>query len=177
MLWGQEGSVPPHHLARSPLPPVVTLEAQIVREPEQWSHDRTRLVLAAERLLERGELRPVIGLIQVTLYGTPPLLTGGQIVRGEFRLHRPIGFRNPGSFDYPAHLARDGILLVGSGRADRVTPLTEARPNWPVKTRSWIVREIDRHLPPASAALLSGLLIGERADLPAEMQNGFRPSC
>jgi competence protein ComEC len=152
----------------------VTLEARIAREPERWSHDRTRLVLAAERLLEGEELRPVTGLIQVTLYGIPPPLTSGQNLRGEFRLHRPIGFRNPGSFDYPAHLAREGITLVGSGRADRVTPLTEARPSWPVRTASWIVHEIQQHLPPASAALLAGLLIGERTDLPSEMQNGFR---
>src|SRR3972149_6532439 len=59
VLWGQGGgSVPPHHLTRIPLAPFVTLEAQIAREPERWSHDRTRLLLAAQRWLDGEAVRP-----------------------------------------------------------------------------------------------------------------------
>ncbi|MFQ5520349.1 MAG: hypothetical protein ACE5FK_03025 [Candidatus Methylomirabilia bacterium] len=38
--------------------------------------------------------------------------------------------RNPGGFDYPAYLARRGIFLVGSGRAERLRPLSPEDPPW-----------------------------------------------
>ncbi len=60
------------------------------------------------------------------------------------RLHRPVGFRNPGGFDYPAHLRREGILLVGHARADRITALTPDAPPWPVAVKRWAVGVIAR---------------------------------
>jgi competence protein ComEC len=90
------------------------------------------------------------------------------------RLHRPIGFRNPGGFDYPAQLRRDGILLVGSARGDRVSPLTPDIPPWPVAVKRWAVETIRARLPETSAALLAGLLLGERTALPRETDEGFR---
>jgi competence protein ComEC len=95
-------------------------------------------------------------------------------ITAEVRLHRPIGFRNPGGFDYPAQLRRDGILLVGSARGDRVSPLTPDIPPWPVTVKRWAVETIQARLPETSAALLAGLLLGERTALPRETDEGFR---
>ena len=90
------------------------------------------------------------------------------------RLHRPVGLRNPGGFDYPAQLRREGILLVGSVRGDRVSPLTPDVPPWPVAVKRWAVETIRARLPETSAALLAGLLLGERTALPRETDEGFR---
>jgi competence protein ComEC len=166
--------LPADHVARLPLPSPVTLEGRLQAEPIRWAPDRTRLVVEAESVHDGTDRRSARGLVQVALYGEPPPLTEGQLIAGEFRLHRPVGFRNPGGYDYPGHLAREGIFLVGSGRADRLRALTPEAPPWPVRIKRWAVETIRRHLPPASAALLAGLLLGERTDLPRSADEAFR---
>ncbi len=165
---------PADHVSRLPLVAPVRVEARLGAEPIHWAPDRTRLLLEAEGIREGSDRRSVQGALQVTLYGEPPPLTEGQRIAGEFRLHRPVGFRNPGGFDYPGHLAREGIFVVGSGRADRIEVLTPEAPPWPVRIKRWAVQTTQRHLPPASAALLLGLLLGERTDLPREADEAFR---
>jgi competence protein ComEC len=45
---------------------------------------------------------------------------------------------------------------------------------WHVEVRRRALAAIDRSLPPVSAALLGGLLLGARGDLPADVLDGFR---
>lgn len=166
--------LPADHMSRLALPSPLRLEGRLASEPIRWAPDRTRLLVEAEGMRVGEDRRSVQGLVQVTLYGEPPPLTEGQRIAGEFRLHRPFGFRNPGGFDYPGHLAREEIFLVGSGRADRLEALTPEAPPWPVRIKRWAVETIQRHLPPASAALLAGLLLGERTEFPPAADEAFR---
>ncbi|MBI2553152.1 MAG: DNA internalization-related competence protein ComEC/Rec2, partial [Candidatus Rokubacteria bacterium] len=174
LLRAAAPSLPAGHIARLALPSPVRLEGRLSAEPIRWAPDRTRLLLEAKRIRLAEDQRSTRGLVQVTLYGEPPPLTEGQRIAGEFRLHRPLGFRNPGGFDYPGHLAREGIFLVGSGRADRLEALTPEAPPWPVRIKRWALTTIQRHLPPASAALLAGLLLGERTEFPRAADEAFR---
>jgi competence protein ComEC len=167
--------LPPDHLALQALPTTVTLEGRLAEEPVRFTTDRARLLLDTDAYQQGADRRPVTGRVQLTIYGEAGEPLGeGQRIRLEVRLHRPIGFRNPGAFDYPAHLRREGILLVGSGRADRVTALTTDAPPWPVRIRRWAVARLRAELPEASAALLAGLLLGERTALPGEIDEAFR---
>ncbi|MBI3628166.1 MAG: DNA internalization-related competence protein ComEC/Rec2 [Candidatus Rokubacteria bacterium] len=174
MLRGAAPALPPHHLAAHPLPARARLEGRLAAEPIRWAPDRTRILLDADRLIEADEAWPVAGLIQLTLHGEPPPLTDGQRVAGDFRLSRPRSFRNPGGFDYAAHLARQDIFVVGSARADRVTALSADPPRWNVAAKRWADHTIQGALPPVSAALLDGLLFGERVGLPPEIDDAFR---
>ena len=174
LLRAAAPALPADHIARLALPSPLRLEGRLVSEPIRWAPDRTRLLVEAEGMRVGEDRRSVRGLVQVALYGEPPPLTEGQRIAGEFRLHRPFGFRNPGGFDYPGHLAREGIFLVGSGRADRLEALTPEAPPWPVRIKRWAVETIQRHLPPASAALLAGLLLGERTEFPPAADEAFR---
>ena len=167
-------ALPPEHLARRALPPAVMLEGRLVEEPVRWAEDRVRLLLDVEAVYDGAERQPAAGRVQLTAYGQAPALGEGQQVRAEARLHAPIGFRNPGGFDYPAHLRREGILLVGSANAERLIPLTEDRPPWPAAVKRWAVSAISARLPEASAALLAGLLLGERSALPPDTDEAFR---
>ncbi|HEV8436666.1 MAG TPA: DNA internalization-related competence protein ComEC/Rec2 [Methylomirabilota bacterium] len=166
--------LPRDHIARRALPAVVTIEGRLSEEPIRWTPDRTRLLLDVDAYQDGADRRPVTGRVQLTIYGETTPLGEDQRIRAEVRLHRPIGFRNPGVFDYPAHLRREGILLVGSGRGDRVTPLTADSPPWPVRVRRWAVAAIRGQLPESSGALLGGLLLGERTALPPETDEAFR---
>jgi len=166
--------LPADHVARLPLPAQATLEGRLVEEPTRFAPDGGQLLIETDAVQNGLERQPARGRVQVTLYGQAPPLTEGQRVRGEFRLHRAGGFRNPAGFDYSAHLAREEIYLVGSGRADRLEPLTPEDPPWTVRIKRWALAALSRHLPATSAALLAGLLLGERTELPRSVDEAFR---
>src|SRR5918999_3132239 len=112
-LRAMPARLPADHIANVRLPALARVEARLVGEPRRWSVDRTRLVLEVARVDDERRT----GRIQVTLYGEAPPLAAGQRVAAELRLHAATGFRNPGGFDYAAHLAREGIGVVGTSRA------------------------------------------------------------
>jgi competence protein ComEC len=163
-------ALPAQHVAWLALPQAARLEGRLAQEPTRWAPDRTRLVLDVERV--GGERRT--GLVQLAAYGVAPALAEGQRIAVDTRLHPALGFRNPGTFDLAAHLARDGIFVVGTARAERVTALEPAEPPWHARVKRRALDAMTATLPPVSAALLGGLLLGERAGLPADVNDGFR---
>src|SRR6266851_4127691 len=173
-LRGATEPLPADHIARAELAPVVRIEGRLADEPIRWAPDRTRLSLEVDGYFDRNDRRPASGRLQVTLYGETAPVGEGQRVSVELKLSRPRGFRNPGGFDYPAFLRREGILLVGSGRAESLAALTADEPPWPARVKRWAVAAIGAHLPETSAALLAGLILGEKKGLPPESDEAFR---
>ncbi len=169
-LRGAEPRLPADHVARLELPRSARVEGRLAAEPVRWAPDRTRLLIDTDRV----DGVPRAGRIQATVYGEQRPLAEGQRIEAELRLHPATGYRNPGGFDYAAHLAREGIRVTGTTRADRLTPLEEPRPPWSARVRYRALAAIARALPPASAALLGGLLLGERTELPRDIDDGFR---
>lgn len=160
----------PDHIRRLPLPTIARVEGRLAAEPRSWAPDRVRLWLDASR----ADDAPASGRIQVTAYGVPPPLTVGQPIVAPLRLHAATGFRNPGTFDYSAYLAREGIRVIATVRAESIMPLDDPAPPWPVRVKREAVAAIGRALPPASAALLGGLLLGDRSGLPPDIDEAFR---
>ena len=158
------------HIGRFDVPAVVQVTGRLAAEPVVLAAERTRVLLNVERVGDE----PRTGRLPVTLYGVAPPLTEGQRVAGEMRLHAATGFRNPGGFDYGEFLRREGMPVVASARVDRLIALDDPGPRWNVRVRRAAREAIARTLPPTSAALLSGLLLGDRADLPPEVDDGFR---
>ena len=178
-LRGATEQLPADHIARAQLAsdvnvPVVKVEGRLAEDPVRWAPDRTRLILEVDGFFDGADRRPASGRLQVTLYGETTAVGEGQRVAAELKLARPRGFRNPGAFDYPAFLRREGILLVGSGRAESLVPLTPDEPPWPVRVKRWAVAAIGAHLPDTSAALLAGLILGEKTGLARETDEAFR---
>jgi competence protein ComEC len=168
-LRGVDPPAPADDVSRLQLPRTARVEGRLSEEPLAWTPERTRLLVEVERI--DGE--PRSGTIQVTAYGAAPALSQGQRIALEARLDRPIGFRNPGTFDHAERLAQRGIAVVGNARADRVEA-PEAEPPWNARVRRFAVDAMREALPPVSAALLAGLLLGERTGLPAEVDTAFR---
>ena len=168
-LRGITPPAPADDVSRLELPRVARVEGRLREEPLRWTPERTRLLLDVERV--DGETRT--GTVQLTAYGAAPPLADGQKVALEARLDRPIGFRNPGTFDHAERLALHGIAVVGTARADRIVA-PDAEPPWAVRVRRFAVGAMREALPPTSAALLAGLLLGERTDLPREVDTAFR---
>jgi competence protein ComEC len=169
-LRGAQAPLPPDHVGNLALPQTVRVEGRLAAEPRRWAPDRARLLLETDRVADETR----VGLIQVAAYGVLPPLTEGQRIAAPLRLSRATGFRNPGTYDSAAQLARDGIYVVATTRADAVTPLDDPGPPWPVRARRESVAAIGRALPPTSSALLAGLLLGDRSELPRDIDDAFR---
>ena len=157
------------HIARLSLPTRADVIGRLGAAPVPAA-GRMRLILDVESVDDERRS----GRLQLTAYGDGLELVAGQRIRADARLALPVGFRNPGGFDYVARLARDGIHVTGSTRTDRVTALDAPAPSWHERVRRRAVTAIEDTLPPASAALLAGLLLGERRSLPPEIDDGFR---
>src|SRR5439155_1313409 len=125
--------------------------------PVRWARARTGLVIAAERV----DGAPRVGLIQATVHGPPPPLASGQRIAAELRLFPATGFHNPDGFDYAAHLARDGIHVTGSTRAERLMALEAPQPPWPARVRAGVLAALllEREAAVANSLALAALLI------------------
>jgi hypothetical protein len=91
--------------------------------------------------------------------GRPGPVPEGQRIVAPLQLRPVTGFRDPGTYDYAAHHAREVIYVVATSRAESVTPLDDPAPPWSVRVKRESVVAIARALPPASAALLAELLL------------------
>jgi competence protein ComEC len=130
---------------------------------------RTRVPLVLQRVgPDPG--RPATGALTLSLYGPAPPLAPGDHVRvtGEVRALEP--FRNPGMEMSGPRTPR----YFATARAADLETLSPAPLPWWLRTRLWIHAVIGRHLPPVSGALLEGLLIGERRQLPPTLIEDFR---
>jgi competence protein ComEC len=170
VVHGTTRPLPADHVAYLELPITAIVEGQVAAEPVRSAPDRTRLLIDIERVDGRSRT----GRVQTTIYGESPTLTTGQRLAVELRLREASGFRNPGVFDYAAYLGREGIHVVATGRADRVMPLDEPLPAWPLRIRRRAVEIMQDSLPPTSAALLRGLLLGDRTPIPRDLDEAFR---
>jgi competence protein ComEC len=104
----------------------------------------------------------------------------GDTIRLRGRLEIPDISRNPGAFDYRAYLTRNGIYatLHVRRKEDWQIPGERGTSGNPAKRLAYAVREaVIRHtaatLPPERAALLSGILLGARNDLPGPSTTSF----
>ena len=167
------------HLADGPR--LVTLTGTVGSDPEARPGGRMTFFLRAASAQERGGSAAVTGEVWVTLgqdaarnfpldYGDRVRLTG--------LLTTPEDATNPGAFSWRDYLARRAVY--GEMRVKRpgaAAALGGGSPNF-FQSLAWQVRKralwaINSSLPPVSAAVLSGILIGRRADLPPGLLADF----
>ncbi len=166
-------------LADGPRP--ITLTGTLASDPEARPGGRVTFFLKAEQAETRRGSASVTGEVWVTLgpdaarsvnldYGDGVCLTG--------LLTTPASATNPGAFSWRDYLARRAVygeMAVRRPGAARV--LDGGAPNvfqtlaWQVRKRA--IRAIEGSLPGATAAVLSGILIGRRSDLPAGLLADF----
>ncbi|MYC75245.1 DNA internalization-related competence protein ComEC/Rec2 [Candidatus Poribacteria bacterium] len=141
-------------------------ELQLLSDPAQQ--------VSAKVLIRFQELRPL-------RYGKHLTVTGV--------LRQPQAKRNPGGFDYQAHLSRQGVVgiidakgLVRIGEQDGFPPLRwiEALRHRTERLIDVIYTETDSDTPlpepSLHAQLLKGMLLGKRSDVPTETLDLFRNS-
>ncbi|MGC8666536.1 MAG: ComEC/Rec2 family competence protein [Chthonomonadales bacterium] len=111
--------------------------------------------------------------------GKPPPAFGDTLeVRGI--LAKPPGLRNPGGFDYAAHLAHRGVYAVVNVRRPsgwKRLPFTvgwrDWLPNFASRCRMSLLEAMGRVLPKTEAGLAAGILLGARTELPPQLDDDF----
>lgn len=168
--WARAALPDPLPAVRGVGPGPVVLEGLVGGAPEvEGPRIRFPLVL---RRAGADPARPASGTLPLSLYGpAPPLGPGDHIrVTGEIRALAP--FRNLGVG--PPGARPRTPRYVATARAAGVERLPPAPLPWWLRTRLGIHAVIEAHLPPVSGALLEGLLIGERRQLPPTLLADFR---
>lgn len=127
-----------------------------------------------------GRKAPVTGRLQVRLNsGIDPGRYGDRVlVSGRLRSPQPA--RNPGGFDARTYYASRGVHALMSVRDEAGYRVTLRNTSFTWQTgvidplRNSIDRSIDRTMRGDSAALLKGILLGERRQLPEDLLHTFR---
>jgi competence protein ComEC len=109
-----------------------------------------------------------------------PTFLYGQQLRLTAKLHTPLNYGNPGAFDYRGFLLSDGIVAVGSARAESIEVLPGfagsrvEQLRW--RMRRSVIAHIHRIWPAEKAALMDAMLIGERAFVSRDLRDAFQRS-
>lgn len=156
---------------------------EVVSNPEAsqtfYHNKKTAFIFQARNLKVDQNWQDIQGLIRVTVYGEREVYYGDELML-QGSLVRPPGLRNPGGFDYRRYLANHNIhaLLKVKERdlfQKAPDPFSRAKkrltPFFEFKQRLHNI--IYRHLEPDQAALLSAILLGERANLSQDVKDLF----
>ncbi|CAI2717794.1 DNA internalization-related competence protein ComEC/Rec2 [Nitrospina watsonii] len=153
----------------------------IVTQPPRYYPDRVRYAIDVESLHYDGE-EPVAvsGRARITLYEAESNVRTGDRVRFDrVRLKRPRNFKNPGRFDYEHYMRTEGLDVTGGiSKADRMQIITHVRTSALTALRERMLHAVrdlfDRHLDGDRAALLRGMVLGEKEFLSEDLQEAFR---
>jgi len=125
--------------------------------------------------------RPVTGRLTLLVLDGVPELAPGDWVRFASRLYVPRGFANPGLPDARLLARGQGTDLLATVRspgelqriAGPASLLSVAR-RWAFHLRQAMSRAINRRLPEPAAGFVRTMVVGERSDVPVEVEDGFR---
>ena len=185
LLSGREPLSPHHIFQQIQEEQEVVLLGTLERLPGFNGENSTLVVKAHSLRLKEGTgFMSAHGLTQLRLKGPWPqeLLPGDQLaIRA--KLDRPYTFRNPGSFDYPTFLARQGIWITG--RISSPLHIYRLPPDFtlwhqarylPEQLRTKISSFLEQTSSPEVSAVYKALLIGDASGISPEIVEVFKKS-
>ena len=133
--------------------------------------------LSAEEIKFKDTWRKVRGKILVNLYQEKKLSYADEIIL-EGKLYRVPNFNISEKFNYREHLKRKGIYgILSIGKAGKVVVIAKKYAN-PVKKLAYRTKEalkskIYKYMPDLEARILKAIILGERQDIPKNLNNIF----
>jgi competence protein ComEC len=122
--------------------------------------------------------QPASGRATLLVIGEPPNIEAGDRLRCCVTLSAPAGPRNPGAFDFAAHLRADRILCRLQAESPRCISVIEPGSGWNLsrqlsRLRSRGDRVLAQYLSPRRAELASAVLLGLREELDGSRNEAF----
>lgn len=171
--------VPASHISRyGDRDDPVTIEGTVAADPDIRT-DYTLVPLQVQRILTEADSIRATGRVLIRL--DPRIAPGqaGDRARAAGRLRRPSPARNPGGFDAQAFYTQRGIHGLMSIRQPGGYAVVARQTHPTLHTaiirplRRSVERTVDATLQGPSAALLKGILLGHRAQVPEEVLASF----
>lgn len=150
------------------------------RHPERYP-DKINLVVEVDKLRQKGRTRETTGKVLIRVHlsdrwlrQTLPFRTGDR-VRLFAKLRKPDPPGNPGGFDYPEYLRRQGIVYTGSVGSPAAVEICRRGLGLPGASqvsslRAALEKQIRRHFSSAGhlsqqGALLQAMILGNRGEI------------
>lgn len=171
--------IPLHDVSRF-IPRAVAFQGRVASDPESRS-DRVRLLLEVTQVQTGEGWEPATGRITATIYepaASELHLSYGDLALIQARPYIPRDPTNPGQFSWKEYLARQRVYACVSVReAGSVTkaraggnPITKAA----LIAKKYVIASIERIHPKREAGLISGMVMGTYAYLPADVLREFQ---
>ena len=150
--------------------------------PVAHSPNRRTMEVAVEWVQKENIRRSVQGRLRLTWRESDTdVFRGDTITVLRTRLRRPFGTRNPGGFDYGAHLRDRGIHVVATVKGPK---RVQVQPPEVVDVVPWVWHGIDQWrnqvrqtviatLQQPARGLFLGTIVGEQRDIPVDVRDDF----
>lgn len=163
--------LPENHLTNYiPFHKKVDIVGKIITSPERLSK-KTRMVIKSEALTINGETFPVSGKVRITIYKKEvPFRYGERIKINNIRLRRPRNFKNERAFDYESYLKHKDIYFTGSVNKTNKIELLGKNGGFLLfklvyQFKEKMLKSLETSLSPGNAAIVKGMVLGERKTL------------
>jgi competence protein ComEC len=152
------------------------ISGRITSRP-QFINNRARFILQVASLGDGRQTYAVSGKLQVTAVGELPELAAGDKLQFASRLRSITNFKNPGGFDYRRYMAFEGIWATAYATGDRLAVIDENHTSGLSqlidKARTRFIELSQNSGTPEARAVLSALIIGDRAQISPETRQSF----
>lgn len=172
---------PPDDISRLISPAPMTLEGTVSSDPDDRP-GRTLFLLDCRSADTHAGRVSVRGTAYVMLTGyareDSPALSEGDHVSLDGILEEPAGATNPGAFSWRDYLARRAIWCEMRVKRPGAVRIVNHAPaglwlNAAWRVRHALIRAMRNGLAPQDQAVLAGILLGRRADLPPQLMADF----
>ncbi|HEX8311872.1 MAG TPA: ComEC/Rec2 family competence protein [Chthoniobacteraceae bacterium] len=148
--------------------------------PKTWSkHTTCRFRLKLESIMAGGAMRTSDALVEVHWAAAPPAYGDRVELRAGAANVEPV--RNPGQFDFPGYLRRQGVYSELRARyASDCRVVSHGHGRWVdrfcIRARSWVKQQIERDLTdaPTESALILSMLLGTKGETPEDVHEQFQ---
>ena len=142
------------------------------------SNHRLKFVLKAENLTQNFSSFPVVGKIQITIFGHTDKLFLGDKISFAGRIKSLRNFNNPGGFNYKRYMAFKGIWVSAYASANRLSLLTKNSEQGirhiTENARQHIARLIETVAKgEEQKCVLKALIVGYRHDISRDLREAF----
>lgn len=151
--------------------PQTTVEGTVTKEAE-FTGERTRLGVEAERILFDGVWRETTGTVLLTVNGRAPF-GAGDYIRFTGSLKEPYNYGNPGEFDYRMYLQLKSVFVTGFVKKPGLVERIVAGNNGLIGRERTRIRELIDSSGARNKAFLKALIISDTAGIDPSEREAF----
>lgn len=134
-------------------------------------------ILKAKEAIAGNQSYRVQGKVLANVFAKKDFSYADEVVL-EGALYRPFNYGNSSNFSYRGYLRNQGIYSIFSVRKeDKIAVLSRGRGNYLKSLALRLKRQakgiFERYLWPVNSAVLSGIILGERQNIPEDIRQGF----